>query len=170
MKNKLSRRNRVQNDLEAKRIINLSGMEYVQRGVCAMLWNTTRRKLESRQGLLYTESCKYPRTMESCEKTCRVLQRENTRVLFLEKAFWPQIIEHMEWVPAGNHWKLPSALKQWNNRLRQEMMIQSCILQYSSYQQHMSIEIWLMQIEKVKYLIRSFFLFFLEVFFMMTTC
>lgn len=102
MKNKLSRRNRVQNDLEAKRIINLSGMEYIQRGVCAMLWNMTRRKLESRQGLLYTESCKYPKTMESCEKTCGVLQREKTRVLFLEKAFWPQIIEHMEWVPAGN--------------------------------------------------------------------
>lgn len=40
-------------------------------------------------GLLYTGSCKYPKSMESCEKPCRVLQREKTWVLFLEKAFWP---------------------------------------------------------------------------------
>lgn len=47
-------------------------------------------------------------------------------ILFLEKTFWLKFIEHMEVGPnrkQGDHWKLPSGIKQRNDGLRQEMMI-----------------------------------------------
>lgn len=77
-KNKLSRRNRVQNDLEAKGIINLSGMEYNLAGCVCCVEEHDKEEAGKQTGLLYTGSCKYPKSMESCEKPCRVLQREKT--------------------------------------------------------------------------------------------